>query len=271
MTTIDRYRVRPGERPELAAIDTREHALHPHMDKKAARSELKRCNQRLSELQHLLWADGSRSMLIVLQAMDTGGKDGTIRRVFSGVNPQGVDVVGFGVPSESELAHDYLWRVHLRTPAKGRIAIFNRSHYEDVLVVRVEDIVPERRWRPRLTHIRDFERLLIDEGTVIRKVMLHISKDEQRERLESRLEDPTKGYKFNPSDLDTRARWDEYMDAYAEALAETSTEAAPWYVVPADRKWYRNLVVSRILIDALESLDLSYPEPEVDLSTVVFE
>ena len=271
MTTIDRYRVRPGERPELVAIDTREHALHPHMDKKAARSELKRCNQRLSELQHLLWADGSRSMLIVLQAMDTGGKDGTIRRVFSGVNPQGVDVVGFGVPSESELAHDYLWRVHLRTPAKGRIAIFNRSHYEDVLVVRVEDIVPERRWRPRLTHIRDFERLLVDEGTVIRKVMLHISKDEQRERLESRLEDPTKGYKFNPSDLDTRARWDEYMDAYAEALAETSTEAAPWYVVPADRKWYRNLVVSRILIDALESLDLSYPEPEVDLSTVVFE
>lgn len=271
MTTIDRYRVRQGERPDLAAIDTRDHALDPHLDKQAAGAELKRYNHRLSELQRLLWADGSTSMVLVLQAMDTGGKDGTIRKVFSGVNPQGVDVVGFGVPSEAELAHDYLWRVHRSTPAKGRIAIFNRSHYEDVLVVRVEDIVPERRWRPRFGHIRDFERMLVDEGTVIRKVMLHISKDEQRERLEARLEDPTKGYKFNPSDLDTRARWDEYMDAYAEALAETSTEAAPWYVVPADRKWYRNLVVSRILIDALESLDLSYPEPEVDLSSVVIE
>ncbi|HSJ71002.1 MAG TPA: polyphosphate kinase 2 family protein [Acidimicrobiia bacterium] len=271
MTTIDRYRVRPGERPDLGAIDTRDHALVPEMDKDSATQELKRCNRRLSELQHLLWADGSRSMLLVLQAMDTGGKDGTIRRVFSGVNPQGVDVVGFGVPSEAELAHDYLWRVHTRIPAKGRIAIFNRSHYEDVLVVRVEELVPERRWRPRFSHIRDFERMLVDEGTVIRKVMLHISKDEQRERLEARLEDPTKGYKFNPSDLDTRARWDDYMDAYADALGETSTEAAPWYVVPSDRKWYRNLVVSRILIDALESVDLSYPEPDVDLSTVVIE
>ncbi len=271
MTTIDRYRVRPGVRPDLAAIDTSDHSLEPHMDKNAARAELKRCNQRLSALQHLLWADGSRSLLLVLQAMDTGGKDGTIRKVFTGVNPQGVDVVGFGVPSDVELADDYLWRVHARTPAKGRIAVFNRSHYEDVLIVRVEELVPERRWRQRFSHIRDFERLLVDEGTVILKVMLHISKDEQKSRLEARLEDPTKGYKFNPSDLDTRARWDAYMEAYAEALGETSTEAAPWYVVPADRKWYRNLVVSRILIDALESLDLSYPEPDVDLSTVVIE
>jgi len=204
----------------------------------------------------------------VLQAMDTGGKDGTIRKVFTGVNPQGVDVRGFGVPSDLELDHDYLWRVHLQAPRKGRIGIFNRSHYEDVLVVRVNGLAPEERWRPRYEHIRNFERMLTDEGTVIVKVMLHISKNEQAQRLRARVDDPSKNYKFNPSDLDSRLRWADYMTAYEEAINETSTRNAPWFVVPSNRKWYRNLVVSQILIEALEGLDLSYPEPEHDLSNI---
>lgn len=271
MAGTESYRIRPGTHPDLDGIDTRDRSLYPDLRKATSADELRRLNKRLAELQRLLWADGSRALLVVLQAMDTGGKDGTIRKVLTGVNPQGVDVVGFGVPSERELAHDYLWRVHARTPARGRIGVFNRSHYEDVLVVRVEGLVPERRWSRRYRHIREFEQVLVDEGTVIRKIMLHISRDEQKERLEARLADETKNYKFNPSDLDTRTRWDDYMRAYGEAIAETSTQDAPWYVVPADRKWHRNLIVSRILIEALEGLDLSYPEPETDLSGIVIE
>jgi len=228
-------------------------------------------HKRLAELQQLLWADGTRAVLVVIQAMDTGGKDGTIRKVFSGVNPQGVDVTGFGVPSSEELSHDYLWRVHRRAPAKGRIGIFNRSHYEDVLVVRVNDLVPQERWERRYDHIVDFERLLTDEGTAVVKIMLHISQDEQRERLQARLADPAKNYKFNPGDLDVRKQWDDYMEAYEEALVRTSSETAPWFVVPADRKWYRNLVVSQILIDTLEGMDLQYPVTEHDLAGIVIE
>lgn len=271
MTTIDRYRVAPGDAPDLANIDTRDKGLYPDLRKASSLEEMRRLTRRLAELQRLLWADGSRSLLLVLQAMDTGGKDGTIRKVLTGVNPQGVDVVGFGIPSERERAHDYLWRVHRSTPAEGRIAVFNRSHYEDVLVVRVEGLAPESTWRRRYRHIREFERLLVDEGTAVRKVMLHISKDEQRERLEARLADPAKGYKFNPGDLATRAKWDQYMEAYGEAIEETSTVDAPWFVVPADRKWHRNLIVARILIEAIESMELEYPEPEVDLATVVID
>ena len=271
MNTTERYRVPPGTHPDLENVDTRDKGLYPDLTKSTSATEMRRLTRRLTDLQRLLWADGSRSLLVVLQAMDTGGKDGTIRKVLTGVNPQGVDVIGFGVPSERELAHDYLWRVHRSTPADGRIAVFNRSHYEDVLVVRVEGLAPEVTWRRRYRHIREFERLLIDEGTAIRKVMLHISKTEQRERLEARLSDPTKGYKFNPGDLATRAKWDQYMEAYDEAIAETSTDEAPWYVVPADRKWHRNLIVARILVEAIEAMDLSYPEPEVDLGRVVIE
>ena len=267
--SLDRYRIKPNTTVDLDDFDPGEKALHQQLSKATSLPVLEEMNRRLSHLQRLLWADGSRSLLLVLQAMDTGGKDGTIRKVFSGVNPQGVDVRGFGVPSELELDHDYLWRVHARAPGRGRIGVFNRSHYEDVLVVRVNELVPEQRWRRRYRHIREFERLLVDEGSVIRKVMLHISKDEQRERLEARLEDPAKAYKFNPGDLDTRARWSDYMEAYQDALGETSTEDAPWFVVPADRKWYRNLIVSQILIEALESLDLSFPEPDEDVSSVV--
>lgn len=224
--------------------------------------------RKLADLQRLLWADARHAVLVVLQAMDTGGKDGTIRKVFSGVNPQGIDVRGFGVPSDLEREHDYLWRVHLQAPRKGRIGIFNRSHYEDVLVVRVNDLVDRVRWQKRYKHIRNFEQMLVDEGTTIVKIMLHISMDEQKERLQARLDDPSKNYKFNPSDLDSRARWGDYMAAYEDAVNATATDSAPWYVVPADRKWHRNLVVARILIDTLEALDLSYPAPEHDLSTI---
>jgi len=253
------YRVHDGVPFALASVDPGEKSAYSELTKQSSRKVLAGQRRQLAELQRRLWADGGRSLLLVLQAMDTGGKDGTIRKVFTGVNPQGVDVRGFGVPSDLELDHDYLWRVHLQTPRKGRIGIFNRSHYEDVLVVRVNGLVPEDRWRARYEHIRNFERMLTDEGTVVVKVMLHISKEEQAERLQARLDDPSKNYKFNPSDLESRRRWDEYMAAYEEAINETSTQTAPWFVVPSDRKWYRNLVVSRILIDALEGLELAYP------------
>jgi PPK2 family polyphosphate:nucleotide phosphotransferase len=265
----DVYRIPEGSAVDLSDHDPRDRRCHPDLHKSDARAHLATLTKRLSRLQRVLWADGSRALLVVLQAMDTGGKDGTIRKVLTGVNPQGVDVTGFGVPSDIERSHDYLWRVHRRTPARGRIGVFNRSHYEDVLVVRVNDLVEPHRWAKRYRHITEFERLLTEEGTVIRKIMLNISKDEQRERLLARLADPSKNYKFNPNDLDSRSRWDDYMTAYEEAISRTSTEDAPWYIVPADRKWYRNLVVASILIDALEGLDLRYPEADVDPSTIM--
>ena len=203
--------------------------------------------------------DGER-LLVVLQAIDAGGKDGTIRSVFDGVNPQGVKVTSFKKPSAEELAHDYLWRVHHHTPAAGEIAIFNRSHYEDVLVVRVHGLVPEPRWRARYRHIREWERMLHDEGTTIVKLFLHISKDEQRERLQERIDDPTKRWKWHPGDLAERQRWDDYQLAFAEAIAETSTDRAPWFVIPANRNWFRNLVVSGILVETLEAMAPRIPE-----------
>jgi PPK2 family polyphosphate:nucleotide phosphotransferase len=202
--------------------------------------------------------------------MDTGGKDGTIRNVFKGVNPQGVRVFGFGVPTEHELAHDYLWRIHHVVPGNGLITVFNRSHYEDVLVVRVKDIVPEERWRKRYAHIVDFERLIADEGTNVVKLFLHISKEEQRLRFEARLQEPDKRWKFNVADLDDRKLWDDFHDAYEEAITRTSTDQAPWYVIPADRKWYRDLAVSSILIETLERMNPQFP-PEPDLEGVVVE
>jgi len=265
---MDAYRIAEGVPFTLKSVDPGEKSEYANIKKETSVTVLAGQRRRLAELQRLLWADGGRSLLFVLQAMDTGGKDGTIRKVFTGVNPQGVDVRGFGVPSDRELDHDYLWRVHMQAPRKGRIGIFNRSHYEDVLVVRVNNLAPEERWRRRYGHIRNFERMLTDEGTVIVKVMLHISKDEQAERLQARLDDPSKNYKFNPSDLDSRRKWADYMAAYEEAINETSTENAPWFVVPSNRKWYRNLVVSQILIEALERLDLSYPTQEHDLSQI---
>jgi PPK2 family polyphosphate:nucleotide phosphotransferase len=196
--------------------------------------------------------------MVVLQAIDTGGKDGTIRHVFRGVNPQGVHVHGFGVPSEWETRHDFLWRIHRRTPEDGAITIFNRSHYEDVLVVRVKGLVPEEQWSKRYRHIREFERMLSDEGPTIVKLFLHISKDE-----------PDKNWKFSRGDLADRELWNAYREAFEAAISETSTSYAPWYVVPADRKWYRNLVVSTILVETLEAMSPSYPEPEAGLDEIV--
>lgn len=264
----DRYRIAPGAPVDLGARDPGDRALFDG-DKAAAQAIIDAQTDRLEALQELLYAENKRRVLIVLQAMDTGGKDGVIRRVFDGVNPQGVKVAGFKKPTPEELAHDYLWRVHPHVPGSGEIAIFNRSHYEDVLVVRVHGLAPEDRWRRRFDHINAFERLLADEGTVILKFFLHISKDEQKARLQARLDDPEKHWKFRIGDLDERKRWDDYMAAYAEAIARTSTPHAPWFVIPSDRKWYRDLVIGRIIVDTLEGLDMRYPPPEVDPASVL--
>jgi PPK2 family polyphosphate:nucleotide phosphotransferase len=244
---------------------------HFPISKKEGKKKLLELNEELEALQELLYAEGKHKVLIVLQAMDTGGKDGTIRHVFEGVNPQGVKVAPFKVPTPKELAHDYLWRVHKHTPGKGEIVIFNRSHYEDVLVVRVHDLVPEEVWSKRFEHIRSFEKTLADEGTTILKFYLHINREEQKERLQARLDEPHKNWKFSKGDLAERALWDQYQAAYQEALAKTSTEYAPWYIVPANRKWYRNLVISTIVIQKLNSLNMAFPAPEEGLEGIVIE
>jgi PPK2 family polyphosphate:nucleotide phosphotransferase len=238
--------------------------------KNAGKAELPQLTKRLAELQRRLWAESRQSLLIILQATDTGGKDGTIRHVFRGVNPQGVHVRSFGRPSEWELQHDYLWRVHAHVPEDGAITVFNRSHYEDVLVARVHELVPEVVWSRRYHHIREFERMLADEGTRIVKIFLNISKEEQAERLRARLEEPDKAWKFRRDDLADRESWDDFRRAYKDAIEQTSTDYAPWYVVPANSKWYRNLVVSNILIGTLEDMDPQYPPPEPGLDEVSF-
>ena len=240
-------------------------------DKHDARDEFERLNERLEELQELLYAEQRHKVLVVLQAMDTGGKDGTIRHVFEGVNPQGVKVASFKVPTLEELAHDYLWRVHKRTPGSGEIVIFNRSLYEDVLVVRVHELVHKKVWSRRYQQINDFERMLAEEGTTILKFYLHIDLEEQKERLQARLDEPHKRWKFSIGDLKERKRWPEYMRAFEDVLSKTSTDWAPWYIIPANRKWYRNLVVSSVLVKALEKLDMQYPQPEEGLDDVVIE
>jgi PPK2 family polyphosphate:nucleotide phosphotransferase len=222
-------------------------------------------------LQEVLFAQAKHKMLVVLQAMDTGGKDGVIRRVFDGVNPLGVKVASFKKPTPEELAHDYLWRVHRHTPASGELVIFNRSHYEDVLVVRVHELAPKGRWQKRYEQITHFEKLLAEEGTTIIKFFLHISKEEQKERLQARLDDPDKRWKFAVGDLNERDLWDSYMAAFEEALSKTSTDSAPWYIVPANRRWFRDLVVSEVLVETLESLGLEYPEPTEDLDNVTIK
>jgi PPK2 family polyphosphate:nucleotide phosphotransferase len=237
--------------------------------KSAAKAELVDELAAVSDLQTRLFAEGRHALLVVLQAMDAGGKDGTIRTVMTGVNPAGVEVASFGVPSEEELAHDYLWRIHRQLPPRGTIGVLNRSHYEDVLVVRVRGLVPKAVWRRRYRQIREFERLLVEEGTAIVKLFLHVSKEEQRARLQDRIDSPDERWKFRTGDLDDRARWDAYMSAFRDALDETSRQHAPWYVVPADRKWARNLAVARILRHHLELLDPHYPEPEEGIEGIV--
>ena len=264
----DRYRVAPDSEVRLSRHDPRDKSLFEGGKQEAA-AVTAALNARLEELQELLWAERRHKVLIVLQAMDAGGKDGTIRHVFDGTNPQGVKVASFKVPTVRERAHDYLWRVHRQTPGAGEIVVFNRSHYEDVLVVRVEKLVPQGVWKRRYEHIRAFEKLLADEGTTVLKIFLNISKAEQKERFQSRLDEPRKNWKFSTGDLAVRAKWRSYMKAYEDALSRTSTRSAPWYVIPADRKWYRNLVISKILVDTLEGLEMRYPEPEEGLDEIV--
>lgn len=246
---------------DLAKVDPSSTERAPG-DKAKTNDALGELSDQLFSLQERLWAEGKHSVLIVLQGMDTGGKDGTIRHVFRGVNPVGVRVTSFKAPSEEERRHDFLWRAHRSVPAAGEIGIFNRSHYEDVLIVRVHGWVPEAEWRARYGAINDFERHLVEAGTTILKFWLHISPDEQAKRLRARLTDPSKRWKFNPDDIEERKRWPEYMAAAQEMLKRTSTNESPWYVVPADHKWYRNWVVSRILIDTLAGMDPQYPKPK---------
>lgn len=232
-----------------------------HDNRKEAEQECETLREELIELQNRLYAEGQRSLLIVLQAMDAGGKDSTIRRVFRGVNPQGVRVASFKVPSTRELQHDFLWRIHREVPRQGMIGIFNRSHYEDVLVTRVEDLIPQGDWEGRFEHINNFEKLLVDSGTTILKFVLHISKEEQHERFEQRLSDPEKHWKFSPLDFEKRQHWEGYMEAYADVLARCNTKWAPWYVIPADQKWYRNLAISRTVVHTLREMNPQYPPP----------
>ena len=264
----DHYRIKSGAKANLSKRNPADTGDYDGR-KDEAKAELDELTDRLEELQELLYAEGKHKLLIVLQGMDTSGKDGAIRHVFEGVNPQGVRVANFKAPTPLELSHDYLWRVHPQAPGKGEIVIFNRSHYEDVLVVRVHGLVPDKVWRRRYDQINAFERLLAEEGTTILKFFLHISKDEQKERLQARLDDPTKHWKFNVGDLKERERWDEYTRAYEDALSKTSTAWAPWYVVPSNAKWYRNLVIAHALVDTLEGLKMRYPESNEDLSKVV--
>jgi PPK2 family polyphosphate:nucleotide phosphotransferase len=239
--------------------------------KAAGRAAVAKLTTRLDELQETFFADGRFKLLVVLQGMDTSGKGGAIRKVFEGMDPSGVRVASFKAPSQTELAHDFLWRIHAHAPAAGEVAIFDRSHYEDVLIVRVHNLVDAARWKARYDHIRDFEQMLADEGTVIRKFFLHISKDEQARRLQARLDNPSKHWKFRLGDLDERKRWDDYQQAYEEAIRHTATPDAPWIVVPADKKWHRDLVICRTLVETLEDLDLHYPPSPEDLTGVVIE
>jgi len=262
-----RYRVHPGEPFVLANVDpdTTEH----YEKKKDIEKETEKLSQRLINLQRRLYAENQRSLLIVLQAMDTGGKDGTIKHVFQGVNPQGCRVWSFKQPSLEELSHDFLWRYHRRTPQRGMITIFNRSHYEDVLIVRVKQLVPEEVWRPRYQLINEFEHMLTLNNITVIKFFLHISKDEQKRRIESRLENPDKRWKFSSSDLKERQLWDDYQAAYEDAMNNCSTAYAPWYVVPANHKWYRNLVIARTIADTLSAMNPQYPAVEEGLENIV--
>jgi PPK2 family polyphosphate:nucleotide phosphotransferase len=264
---LDKLLVEPGS---AAGLDKRKADSRLGLTVKAeAKEEVATLIEELSVLHNRLYAEGRRSLLLILQGLDASGKDGTIKSVLTGVNPQGCRIVSFKEPTATELAHDYLRRVHLACPERGEIGIFNRSHYEDVVSARVRGLAPKAVWSRRPRHIREFERLLVDEGTSVVKVFLHVSREEQRKRLCERLANPEKRWKFRESDLDDRARWDEFMQAYDDVIRATSTKWAPWYVVPADHNWVRNLVVARIVLEALRRIDPQLPEPESDLSDLV--
>lgn len=253
------HQLTPGSTIRLADMPTSGKKFYEG-DKETAESDFRIQREELIEWQEKLYAEGKQKLLIILQAMDAGGKDGTIRNVFQGVNPQGVQVTSFKVPSKEELAHDFLWRIHKAVPAIGMMGVFNRSHYEDVLVVRVDHIAPEAVWRPRYDHINQFEKLLTETGTTILKFFLHISKKEQQERLQARLDDPSKHWKFAIDDLAKRKQWDEYMVAYEDALNHCTTTWAQWHVIPADQKWYRNLAITRTIVETLRQMNPQFPQ-----------
>jgi PPK2 family polyphosphate:nucleotide phosphotransferase len=266
-TDVGAFRVEPGKHVHLEDWDPQGN-LEIAKDKEEAEARTAELTRSLDELQELLYADHRHALLIVLQGMDTAGKDSTIRHIFSGVDPQGVRVASFKVPTPAELDHDFLWRVHTQTPAKGEIAIFNRSHYEDVLVVRVHKLVEPEVWHERYAAINAFEQNLLDEGTTVLKFFLHISADVQKRRLQERLQDPRKRWKFSSADLKERPFWPDYMHAYEDVLEKTSTSWAPWVIVPADRHWYRDLLISEALVQALKGMDLHYPQPAEDLEHI---
>lgn len=261
---VTAYTRSPGEPFDLHGVDAGTRG--PFADKDEAKEQLEENLERLNRLQRRLYAQGGHALLIVLQGMDTAGKDGAIRHVMGAFDPQGVEVTSFKVPTEEELAHDFLWRVHRRVPRRQMVGIFNRSHYEDVVAVRVRELAPEAVWRPRYERINQFEGLLAENGVTLVKLFLHISPEEQAERLRKRQRDPEKQWKFRPGDLEDRRLWHDFLAAWEEALTRCNTPWAPWYAVPADRKWFRNLVVSRILIDTLDKLDLAFPDPPGDVT-----
>lgn len=267
---MDKYRVKPGSKVDLSQWDPGDTSEFDG-DKKGGSDFLDDLTKRLEVQQEVLYAEHQHKLLIILQGMDTSGKDGTIQHVFEGVNPQGVRVASFKAPTPEELDHDFLWRIHRQVPGKGEMVIFNRSQYEDVLIVRVHNLVSKDVWSQRYEQINNFEKMLSETGTTILKFCLNISKDEQKSRLKDRLNDPTKLWKFNPEDLKERVLWDDYMQAYNDALSKTSTPWAPWYIVPANHKWFRNLVVATVIVEALEGLHLQYPMPEADYSKIIVE
>ena len=262
----DKFRVKPGHKLRLEKLDAGYKGHHE--TEEAAAVEIEHYRQKMAKMQSLLYAEKKRSVLIVLQALDAGGKDGTVNHVFSVLNPQGARVVGFKQPTAEELAHDFLWRVHPHVPIKGEIALFNRSHYEDVLVTRVHKLIDKETWVDRYKRIRDFEELLARNGTHILKFFLHISAAEQLARFAQRLDDPQRNWKISESDYAERAYWDDYIAAFEDAIAATTAKSAPWFVIPANHKWFRNLAVSQIIADTMEDLHMAYPKPTVDLADI---
>ena len=266
MKYVKQFRVAPDTKVKLKDIDPGFKGRHESHNEAAEKIE--KYQTKLRDLQELLYADGRTSLLIVLQGMDTGGKDGTINHILGAMNPQGCRVVGFKQPSVEELAHDFLWRIHQAAPPKGKVAIFNRSHYEDVLVVRVHNLVPQAVWSRRYDQINVFEKELAEDNTHILKFYLHISKKEQMSRFKERLDNPTKQWKISEADYNEREYWDDYVAAYEDVLSRCSTKQAPWFVIPSDHKWFRNLAIARIVVEHLEGLDMKFPEPSVDLDHI---
>ena len=266
MKLSERFKVKPGSNVRLARWDPDDTAGFP--DRQSVETKTQKNLKRLSELEYLLYAENKRSILIVLQAMDAGGKDGAIRHITSSLNPQSCKVIPFKTPCEHELAHDFLWRIHQEAPRKGEIRIFNRSQYEDVLIVRVHNLVPKSVWSERYDQINVFEEILAHNDTHILKFYLHISQEEQLERFRARLKDPTRHWKVDPADFEERKHWDDYMRAYEAVLSRCSTPHAPWFIIPANKKWFRNVALSEILVEHLSSLPMHFPEPATDLSKI---